>query len=554
MLTEVGLELGPGLNILSGETGAGKSLVVDSLALLAGARASNELIGHAGEIMSVIGVFVPSGDDWRLPLREAGVEVEADELVVRREVSREGRNRVFINDQPVTLALLARIAPQLLRIHTQREELGLLSSELQRQWLDRSGGEAAKPLLARVARAHHEYEELAGRLARVSGDERLRSERADLLRFQLREIDSAQVVAGEEDELRQERAVLRNSEAIRDSLGRSYALLYDDEGAASERLARANEAIAAISAWEPNAEAWGEILGVLALQLEEVSSGVRERLEQVEADPARLDVVETRLATLERLLKKYGSTSAEVVRYRDAIAGELEGIELDSEDRSELERRVGEAREAFARAAHDLSQARGKWASALESGVERELADLALGRARFEVTVSAAPAGEWEPSAYGIDRVEYRFAPNPGEPAAALAKIASGGELSRVFLALQLAVRGEGEAARTTLVFDEVDAGVGGAEAAALGAKLQRLAGGGGQTLVVTHLPQVASHADLHFKVTKKVEAGKTRIGVESLIGEQRIEEIARMLAGRRITGLSRSHAEELIDAATRRR
>lgn len=553
MLAEVGLELGEGLNILSGETGAGKSLVVDSLALLAGARASSDLIGRAGDLMSVTGVFSLEGEDWRESLVAAGIDLGGDDLVVRREVNREGRNRVFINDQQVTLALLAGVAPRLLHIHTQREELGLLSAELQRGWLDRSGGEGAKGVLARVSHAYHAYREVADRLARVAGDDRMRSERADLIRFQLREIDSAQINADEEEHLRRERAVLRNSEAIRDALASSFTLLYDDEGAASERLARASEALAKIGEWEAGAEDWRSLLDEMGIQIEEIAHGLRDRLDQVEADPARLDLVETRLAVLERLMKKYGGSTREMLHYREEIAAELESIDLDSQGREELAKRVDAAREEYTHAALELAAARKTWARELEARVEEEFAELALSRARFRVAVEGPPSGEWEPTARGIDRVEYLFAPNPGEEAAPLARIASGGELSRVFLALQLAVRGRGNAARTTLVFDEIDAGIGGAEAAALGRKLQRLAGGG-QILVVTHLPQVASHADRHFKVNKTLTAKKTNIEVEELSGERRIEEIARMLAGRRITGLSRSHAEELISGAARRR
>jgi len=553
MLAEVGVELGPGLNILSGETGAGKSLVVDSLALLAGARASSDLIGRHGDLMSVTGVFAPSGDRWREILSVAGVDASDDELVVRREVSREGRNRVFVNDQPVTLSLLTQVAPQLLRIHTQREELGLLSPELQRQWLDRSGGEAAKAITSKVSSAYRAYDEAATRLARISGDERLRSERADLIRFQLREIDSAELVAGEELDLAKERAVLRHSEAIREALGGSYTILYDEEGSASERLARSSEALSTIGEWEEHVSEWSGILDEMVIQIEEIAGALRDRLNQVEAAPARLDAIESRLALLERLIKKYDRSCEEILQYRDEIGAELEQLTLDSEGREELERMLQERRASFDQAALELSAARKQWAIGLETRVMGELKDLALGQAQFQVDIQTSERTEREPAPSGVDRIEYLFAPNPGEGAAPLAKIASGGELSRVFLALQLVVRGRGAAARTTLVFDEVDAGIGGAEAAALGRKLQRLAEGG-QILVVTHLPQVASHADRHFKVEKRVNSGETRIEVAELSDEQRVEEIARMLAGRRITGLSRSHAEELISAAARGR
>jgi DNA repair protein RecN (Recombination protein N) len=558
VLAEVSVEFGPGLNVFTGETGAGKSIVVDSLALLAGARASSDLIRAGAELVAVTGVFVPTGDSWQQELEAAGVGADSNELVVRREISREGRNRVFINDQPVTLGLLAQIAPSMLRIHTQREELGLVSPDLQRSWLDRSGGDEAQELARRTAELYEAYAGLAARLERALGNDRLRQERIDLLRFQTSEIDAAQLRAGEDDELRRERELLRHAESIRQALGASFELLFEEEGAAVDRISNAARELEEIADWETRAREWVRELHDLQIGLEEITSALRQSLDAVESDPARLDTIEDRLALVERLTRKYGGSTAEVLSHRDRIAGELEELQGDVEQQDELAVRVDEALDAYRMAASKLSRQRQQWGDHLVERVHAELRDLALKRARFAVRLDTRRSDSspllvaGKPVAFtdkGYDQVAFELAANPGEEMLPVARSASGGELSRIYLALQLAVRGEGEAAETTLVFDEVDAGIGGAEAAALGRKLKRLARGG-QILAVTHLPQVASYADRHLRVQKRVTKGRTRTGVDSLDHEQRVEEIARMLAGKKVTPTSLSHAEELIASA----
>ncbi len=562
VLSEAEVRFGSGLNVLTGETGAGKSLVVDSLALLTGARASSELIRTGASSMRVTGRFEPEGEAWRQVLEEAGVSVDDGEVVIRREINREGRNRVYINDQPVTLRLLAQLAPHLLRIHAQDEELSLADPDLQRSLLDRTEGDAALELLAATAAAEHDYRELAGRLAAFHGDERARLERIDLLRFQAGEIDGARLRPEEDVELRRERDLLRNSEAITRALGGSLSLLFDDEGAAAERVHQALRSLREVADWVPEAGAWLAELDELRIRLEEVARALRDGLQEVEADPARLDAVEERLAAIERLTRKYGGSVAEILDRRAAIGRELDGLVLDDEARAELERRVEQALDRYREIALRLSAARSEWAAALTERVHAELRDLAMGRAVFRVALGrqrreSSPlkiGGEpVEFSATGVDGVVFELTANPGEEPQALARVASGGELSRVHLALQLAIRGRDASARPTLVFDEVDAGVGGAEAAALGQKLQRLAAAE-QVLVVTHLPQVASYADQHFKVSKRVERGRTHMAVGSLDPEGRVLEVARMLAGKEVTDLSRSHAEELITVAGRGR
>jgi DNA repair protein RecN (Recombination protein N) len=561
VLEDVSVEFGPGLNVLTGETGAGKSIVVDSLALLSGVRATSELIRTGEQMLSVTGVFEPQGEQWRQVLKEAGLQSDSDALIVRREVNREGRNRVFVQDQPVTLALLTRLAPQLIRIHGQREELGLVSARLQRQWLDRSGGERGVEALRQVEERFGRFRDLATRLERVEGDDRLRQERIDLLKFQSGEIDAARLQAGEEDGLKAERDLQRHVEAIGTALGGSLGLLFEEESSASERLSMASRRLSEIAEWEEQSAIWSKDLETMSIELQEMAQGMRHRLDSLEADPERLNAIEERLAVLDRLARKYGQTSAEVLAHRERIGAELEELEGDVERLDELEEQLVGALEIYRQAAADLSSRRVEWGKQLEDRVHRELRDLAMAKARFEVELSTRHLEasrlelDGEPvsfSARGYDQVTFKLAANPGEEMLPLASSASGGELSRVYLALQLAVRGEGGGEVPTLVFDEVDAGVGGAEAAILGDKLQRLADGG-QILAVTHLAQVASHADRHFKVRKRVSGGRTATRVDSLTKPDRVEEVARMLAGKRVTSLSRSHAEELIASTSRR-
>jgi len=603
VLAEASVAFGDGLNVLSGETGAGKSIVVDSLFLLAGARASADLIRAGAETLTVTGVFAPAGSGWRRVLAAAGLDgagapggddapaaaaapdgliaagASGDEVLVRREVGRNGRNRVFVNDQPTTLRLLADLAPHLLRIHGQRDEMELLAADLQREWLDASGGEEAARLLARAAEAHGRHARLAERLARLSGDERLRLERVDLLRFQAGEIDAARPRAGEDAELRQERELLRHAEAIARALGTAFSLLLDEEGAAAERVARSQALLAGVGGWEPQAASWAAELEEARIRLTETATALGRRLDGLEADPARLDAVEERLALLERLCRRHGGDLAQVLARRAEMEAELAELEGDAGNQEELEENAAAALADYREAALALSAARRGWGEALAGRIEGELKDLGLARARLAVRLdrrrrAGSPlvvdgeAVDFGPR--GIDQVTLLFAPNPGEEARPLARIASGGELSRLHLALQLAAgsgAGPGPAAgpgagsgpgagpegavRPTLVFDEIDAGIGGAEAAALGRKLQRLAGGG-QILAVTHLPQVASHADVHFRVRKTVAAGRTTVQVEKLPPRGRVEEVARMLAGDGLTALSLSHAEELIAGAAR--
>ena len=554
------LRFGPGLNVVTGETGAGKSLVTGSLSLLAGARASSETIRTGADALVLSGVFEPSGSDWRRLLEDAGVPADGDELLVRREVTRAGRNRVFVNDHPVTLRLLAAVTRRLIRIFGQRDELGIVSPELQRDWLDRSGGESVAALVASCAGAWDAWREAADRLKRLSGDDQLRLERIDLLKFQTSEIDGARLVAGEDEELRAERDVLRHAEAIAGALHQALALLSDDEQAVDSRLAQAGSALRDIARWQPEAGTWAETLSEAGAAVNDVTAELRGRTVGSDPDPGRLDRIEERLSVIERLTRKYGGNAASVLEHGRRLAEELLELETADTRREEVERQAAACLSEYAARAGALSAARRELAGALREEVVGHLRDLAFERAAFQVELGRTPRLDsaleldGERVAFdrrGVDRVTYRFSANPGEELRPLARVASGGELARLFLALQTAVRGGGRAADGALVFDEVDAGIGGAEAAVVGRKLQRLARGG-QILAVTHLPQVASRGNVHLEVKKEVRAGRTQAFVHRLDRERRVEEIARMLAGEKVTDASRSAASELLAAAER--
>jgi DNA repair protein RecN (Recombination protein N) len=365
VLSEASVHFEEGWNVLTGETGAGKSIVVDSLALLTGARASADMIRTGADTLTVTGAFTEIGAAAAAALEEAGIEAGDSELVVRREVSRSGRNRVFVNDQPATLRLLADVMPALLRIHGQREELGLAQPELQRAWVDRQGGDEAVALAADVARLFDEHRRLAERLESAEGGEQMRRERLELVAFQIAEIERAAVGIGEEDDLRRDRDQLRNHEAIARALGGLVAAVLDDEGSATERLAGAARDLESIAAWQPEAPSWIAEIEEIRIRAAELARTVRSHAERVDADPARLTQIEDRLAQVERLCRKYGPTSADVAARLEALRAERADLDLGVEERGDLEARVADALARYRTRALELSQRRSGWAKTL---------------------------------------------------------------------------------------------------------------------------------------------------------------------------------------------
>jgi DNA repair protein RecN (Recombination protein N) len=529
-----------GLNLLTGETGSGKSIVVDALGLLFGGRASSDMIRAGADRARVSGIFeVTSSPSFMKLLDEAGIEIEDNEVLVEREIQANGKSRAFVASRPVTGALLRELAPHLGDIHGQHDQQQLFKSDAQREMLDSFAGsdDAIASLYNHWRRATAELEDLER-----TAQEKLRL--ADLWSFQRNEIETVSPLPNEDAELENERRVLRNVVKIEESANAAYAALYDAEESATaqlqivlkklDELARIDEGVAVIAT----------TLKPAVFAVEEAADALRHYLGKLEADPARLDEVESRMAALEKLKRKYGTTLAEVLAFLEDVRRELNAVETSSDRQAALRKEVTELAASYDSAAKKLTSARTAAAKRLAKNVETELASLAMERTRIEIRV--APAA-W--SEHGADSIEFLMSANAGEEPKPLDRIASGGELSRVALALKTCASRPGKGTPRTLVFDEVDAGVGGSAAEAVGRRLKKLSSSS-QVLCVTHLPQIAGFADHHYFVEKHEERGRTLATIVELSAAQRTKEIGRMLSGERVTAEALKHAEQLIKQA----
>jgi DNA repair protein RecN (Recombination protein N) len=529
-----------GLNLLTGETGSGKSIVVDALGLLFGGRASSDMIRAGADRARVSGIFeVTSSPSLTKLLEAAGIEIEDNELLVEREIQASGKSRAFVASHPVTGALLRELAPHLGDIHGQHDQQQLFKSEAQREMLDSFAGadDAIASLYERWRRAAAELEELDR-----TAQEKLRL--ADLWSFQRNEIETVAPLPNEDAELENQRRVLRNVVKIEESANAAYAALYDAEESATaqlqivlkklEDLARIDEGVAIIAA----------TLKPAVFAVEEAADALRHYLGKLEADPARLDEVESRMAALEKLKRKYGTTIDEVLAFLEDVRRDLNAVETSSERQLALKKEVADLAQSYEAAAKKLTAARISAAKRLSKNVEAELASLAMERTKIEIRVDPAPWSE-----HGADSIEFLMSANAGEEPKPLDRIASGGELSRVALALKTCASRPGKGTPRTLVFDEVDAGVGGSAAEAVGRRLKKLSASS-QLLCVTHLPQIAGFADHHYYVEKHEERGRTLATIVELTPTQRTKEIGRMLSGERVTAEALKHAEQLIKLA----
>jgi DNA repair protein RecN (Recombination protein N) len=531
----------PGLNVLTGETGAGKSILVDAILLIRGARAQTEVIRADADSATVEAVFEGAGRRGVVAtLEAAGLSLDDDRVVIRRELSRSGRHRAFVNDSPVTVGLLERLGDELVDVHGQHEHQRLLESTWQLELLDRFAG--TEPAAAEVARLFARYRAAEDEVQRLRSAERDRAQREDLLRFQLSELQAAGIRSGEEAELRDERRRLQHAERLTKGLAETAALLAEDPEAAAGRVVRAARLLRDLSRIDPAFGAPADLLDTAGAHLEEALLAVRGLHQRAQADPARREAIDDRLDALGRLKRKYGDTEEALLAFRESAASELERLQRHEEVRAAAETRLAQARGQLVASAAALSQTRVDAASRLGSLVQRELRGLGMDRARFELAVERG--SEDQVTARGLDRVEFRFSANPGEEARPLARIASGGELSRTMLAVQAVVAAAERV--PTMIFDEVDAGIGGRVAAVVADKLAAAATGR-QVLCVTHLPQIAARAAHHLGVVKAVRAGRSRATVQVLTGTDRIEEIARMLGGQAPSDTARRHARELL-------
>lgn len=541
IIDEVALRFGAGLNVISGETGAGKSILLQSLALLCGARASSDLIRADADEAVVEGLFecaLPDG------LREALGLDDDGEVLVRRHVTRAGKGRTYVNGAPVTLSLLSQLGEFLVHIYGQHEQSLLLRPANHLELLDRFADLAAQR--ARVADAFALYVD-----ARRQREERARraatvSERRELLEFQQRELDEAALRNGEEAELRQDRELLRHAERLELVCRSGESLLYSGQGAVVGPLGRLHNQLAEVAAIAP---ALGEVAALIEsgrVQLEEAALQLRAYAERLDADPRRLDVVEERLALLHRLARKYGVPSDELPQTLAAVAREL--AQLDSQAAEAADAAAAEAaqRDVALAVARELSAARRAAAKQLARRMRGELDALGMAGAQFGV---ALESDDGRLGADGIDDVEFTLAANRGEPAKPLARVASGGELSRLMLALKALAAAAGET--PILLFDEVDAGIGGTVALAVARRLKALAETR-QLLCITHLAQIAAYADHHIAVEKHQRAGRVITAAQTLSAAQRIAEVSRMLGGTAAPAEAERYAKRLLAEARR--
>jgi DNA repair protein RecN (Recombination protein N) len=529
-----------GLNVLTGETGAGKSIIIDAVNLILGGRASNDLIRTGEEEAVVEALFDLTGhDDILADLSESGTEC-AGELLVKRTISCSGRNRVFIGGGLSTLSSLTDISRRLINIYGQHESQTLLKQDNHLVLLD--GYASLGQLRERFSSLYDSYRRLSSEIRRIDEGEREAARRMDLLAFQSGEISSAAISAGEEEEVEQERQLLDNAEKLHNTSMAAFEALYGGDASILGSLRGVLTAINEIRAIDPSLHESAELMNGAYLQLEESALALRDYSARIDANPQRLLSLDDRLDLIHRMKKKYGATIEEVLAYKEEIDRELESLRNREETRSGLESELKELEGEIAVLGKELSAKREKGAKALKSAMEKELHELAMRHAHFDVVLERLN----EPREYGLERAEFLFSPNPGESPKPLARIASGGELSRLMLALKQ-VHPESDV--PTLVFDEVDSGIGGATSSLVGEKLKRVAAGQ-QVLCITHLPQMAAFADHHQKVEKLVEAGRTRTVVTPLTGEERVREMARMLGGVKITDKTMDHAREMIEQA----
>jgi DNA repair protein RecN (Recombination protein N) len=550
LVTQVEVEFGKGLTLLTGETGAGKSILIDALGLLLGNRATTELV-RSGEERAVVEAVV-EGKDLAAFLEERGLPVEDGEAILRREVQLEGKGRATINGALVPVSVLRDLSPRIARIHGQHEPQGLLDPETHMDLVDGHAGLASET--ARVAELYRALREVEGALEALRRGRQEGERRREMLEYQAAEIEKAHLAPGEEDALRQEKVIQANADRLATLTSEAYALLYEDEEAVAARLRQAYRKLEELAGIDPRFAHYLESRSALVAQVEDLSLALRDYRESISVVPGRLDAIETRLALIDRLKGKYGPTVEEILAFGQRCRAELEDLRSPGEKQKEMEaQRTTAAAEYFA-AAKTVSTKRRAAAKDLEKKMTTALGELAMEKTRFKVRFDPdiPPVTPDDTSAWterGIEACELLISPNPGEDLKPLAKIASGGELSRILLALN-SVASLDEAGKT-LVFDEVDAGIGGGVAEVLGRKLKAIAARH-QVLCVTHLPQVASFADRHYAVRKRVERGRTVTEVKALGPDEHVEEVARMLGGETITDTARRHAREMVKQGLR--
>ncbi|NGP54539.1 DNA repair protein RecN [Thioalkalivibrio sp. XN8] len=546
IIDEVALELGPGLTVLTGETGAGKSILVDALGLVLGDRADAAAVRHGAQRAEITATFdlagLPDASAWL-----AGHELDADdECVLRRVIGAEGRSRAWINGAPATLQTLRELGEMLVDIHGQHEHQSLGRPAVQRELLDARLADPGLP--AATYAAWRRWRDAAAERDRLEAAGHDRDQRLDLLRYQFRELAAFAPEAGEGARLETEFSQLANAGRLAEGAGAALQLAYEnDAGAAHETVSRAAEALEPLLRLDARLAGPHRLLAEAEIQLSEAAAELRRYLGDLEMDPARLDAVQERLEGLKSLAHKHQVEADALPARRDALEQEIEELEQAEVRLGQADGLVAAAEADYRRQAAGLGRARAEAAEDFSSRVTALMHQLGMPGGRFEVAVEHAADGPCQP--HGLDEVEFRVTANPGQPPAAVARVASGGELSRISLAIQVAAKTERPI--PVMVFDEVDAGVGGGVAEIVGRRLAEL-GARAQVLCVTHLPQVASQASHHLRVVKLTDGEVTRTTLKKLTEAEKVEELARMLGGVEITATTRAHAQEMRKRAGR--
>jgi len=550
LIREVEIEFGAGLNLLTGETGSGKSIIIDALGSLLGARTAADMIRTGCESAVIEGIFDVDPEGRLQSLLAGAGAAGAEELLVRREISASGRGRVHINGSLASLNLLKSLGEDLADIHGQQDQHALRDLAAHLEWLDHFGGNDGEA--GEVRRHHKALKELQKRLEALQMDEQERVRRADIIRFQLEEIRCAQLRPDEKEELDRERRILVHRERLFSLASEAHAMTYESENAVIGQLKRLERILQELEAIDPGWAAHREVARDSVYKFEDLAYSLRDYTSGTEFSPEQLERIEKRLAELEKLTRKYGGSIKEALSFAERCERELDELTSSDDTARMLTQELESELRLYESVAGRLSKKRRREAARLEREVRREFRSLALEKMRLEVRFHSSlqpVAGARIPDHFGpagIDRIEFMIMPNVGEEMKPLARIASGGELSRIMLGIKVLCGGADR--EKTLIFDEVDSGIGGRVAEAVGRRLHAVAQAG-QVLCVTHVPQIAAFADNHFCVAKQVVGSRTETFVQLLRGKGRDEEIARMMGGEKITETTRRHARELVEA-----
>jgi DNA repair protein RecN (Recombination protein N) len=551
IIDQLRVEFAPGLNVFTGETGAGKSIVVDALNLALGERASADLIRTGCQEAVVEAAFELNGSgtaEVTAVLAEQGIEMNpGEDLIVRRVLSSAGKNKVYINGSLANLATLSALGANLADIHGQHEHQSLLSLERQMEMLDSFGASGA--LRDALSGSYQRLQDVRKELGGLEAGERDRAQREDMLRFQKNEIEAAMLKHGEDADLANEQKLLANSEKIAGLARAADDALYSSDNSVLSGLKKAVTGLREIVAIDSRLAPVIELCEAGRAQIEEAAREVSVYADRVEFDPDRLEQVGDRLDMIQKLKRKYGNTIEEIIEFGKKASGDLDRMERSTEEIERLKKEIQTIKSGLTAKAQELAKKRGAAARELEKKIEAELGHLGMKKTTFAVMITQEPGDDTldghRLGPRGADRIEFLISPNPGEDPKSLAKIASGGELSRIMLALKT-ILVEGDSI-PTLVFDEVDAGIGGAVAEEVGNKLKRVAARR-QVFCITHLPQIASMATSHYGVSKSVKKERTSTEVRLLEKKERVDELARMLGGKTITEATIRHAEEMIE------